>query len=327
MSEHRVLITGACGFLGSVLVVQAAEKGMHVIATDRTVLPKSNLYEFIAADILDPMSLSRVFHGVDCVCHVAGLAHIFNSPHLHQDSFYEINVVGTENIVRAAIYANVKNFVFISSVSVYGGVAKGKDEDSECHPQGPYAESKWQAERLLIDICTKEKVNLTILRLTTLYGEEDPGNVGRLIRLIDRGRFVWIGRGENLKSLLYREDAARACVSVLMSKQPGIHIYNLTSDECKMSYIVQQISSLLEKPIPSWHIPKSLVLTVAKFTQSLSFNHAKVSSLYRTLQKWVADDYYNADKFCRNFDFHPNVEFEEGIRREVTWYRNKLSMR
>ena len=55
---------------------------------------------------------------------------------------------------------------------------------------------------------------LTILRLATLYGEGDPGNVGRLMRTLDRGRFLWIGDGSNRESLLYRGDAARACMAV-----------------------------------------------------------------------------------------------------------------
>ena len=55
---------------------------------------------------------------------------------------------------------------------------------------------------------------LTILRLATLYGEGDPGNVGRLMRTLDRGRFLWIGDGSNRKSLLYRGDAANACMAV-----------------------------------------------------------------------------------------------------------------
>jgi nucleoside-diphosphate-sugar epimerase len=67
-------------------------------------------------------------------------------------------------------------------------------------PEGPYAESKWQAERFLIDYCQKKGMNLTILRLATLYGEGDPGNMARLIRLIDKGLFIWAGGGKILKA-------------------------------------------------------------------------------------------------------------------------------
>ena len=70
---------------------------------------------------------------------------------------------------------------------------------------------------------------LTILRLATLYGEGDPGNVGRLIRTLDRGRFLWIGDGSNRESLLYKGDAARACMAVAERPASGINIYNVSA--------------------------------------------------------------------------------------------------
>lgn len=320
----NVLITGAAGFLGSTILRQAVNAGLSVTATDRTVSTKFPGVDFIPADILDPFSLSKAFERVDCVCHVAGLAHIFNKSEVLGAPFHTVNVVGSENVAQDAVRAGVQHFVFISSVSVYGGVAHGKDEDSECHPEGPYAESKSQAERCLIELCQKEGMNLAILRLATLYGEEDPGNVARLIRSIDQGRFIWVGRGENLKSLLHREDAARACIAVINAHVSGINIYNVSALPCKMRDIVAAITLALGKPVPSWHIPASFALTSAKIIKILSFNHGRLSTIHGTLQKWLADDYYTADKFCNTVNFQTKVSLEEGIRREVEWYKAGL---
>jgi nucleoside-diphosphate-sugar epimerase len=207
---------------------------------------------------------------------------------------------------------------------VYGGEAHGKDEDSECHPEGPYAESKWQAERRLIELCQKEGMNLTILRLATLYGEEDPGNVARLIGSIERGRFIWVGKGENLKSLLNREDAAGACVAVIKAPVSGINIYNVSAPPRKMCDIVAAITRALGSSVPSWHVPGSFALNSAKIIKSLSFNRGRLGNVHGTLQKWLADDYYNVDKLCNAFNFQTKVSLEEGIRREVAWYNEKM---
>jgi nucleoside-diphosphate-sugar epimerase len=266
----------------------------------------------------------KVFEGVDCVCHVAGLAHVFDSSQFPLDAFHKINVVGAENVAYAAICAGVKHFVLISSVSVYGGVAHGKDESSGCHPEGPYAESKLQAEQRLINMCQSKKIDLTILRLATLYGEEDPGNLRRLIESIARGRFIWIGKGENLKSLLYREDAAGACIRVLLSPPSGIHIYNVSAPARKMYDVVHAISSALGKPIPEWKLPASFALASIKIAKILSFNSANMNAISKTVQKWLADDYYNTDKFNREYNFQVEVGLEEGIRREVDWYKSNL---
>ncbi|MDO9566735.1 MAG: NAD-dependent epimerase/dehydratase family protein [Candidatus Desulfaltia sp.] len=79
------------------------------------------------------------------------------------------------------------------------------DENPPCNPVGPYALSKYNAELRAIEISRESGMALTILRLATLYGEEDPGNVGRLMRTLDRGRFLWIGDGSNRKSSEFGE--------------------------------------------------------------------------------------------------------------------------
>jgi nucleoside-diphosphate-sugar epimerase len=218
MTPHRILVTGSGGFLGSAIVAEASLTGLPIVTTDRFTSAKVPGVPFTSANILDLNSLPELFKGVDCVCHVAGLAHIFNKSEALTAPFHPVNVTGTDNVARVAVLAGVNHFIFVSSVSVYGGEAHDKNENSACQPKGPYAESKLNAERCLIDLCQEKGVNLTILRLATLYGEGDPGNVARLIRAINRQRFVWVGKGENLKSLLHREDAARACIAAMYTQ-------------------------------------------------------------------------------------------------------------
>jgi nucleoside-diphosphate-sugar epimerase len=321
----RLLITGATGFLGSALVREAVNSGLSVTATGLAPFMKFNGADFISADILNPNGLPAIFENVDCVCHVAGLAHVFDKSKISDELFHAVNVVGTENAVRAAWMAGVKKFIFISSISVYGKVVRANKEDSECHPEGPYAKSKWEAERLLIDFCQKKGMNLTILRLATLYGEGDPGNVARLIRLIDKGLFIWVGKGGNLKSLLYLDDAARACNLVINSPQNRSDIYNVSVPAVKMNDIVETIASALGKSVPSWHVPASLTLRAARTLQHLPFNKVRLYSIYDTLQKWLADDYCAMDKFCKTFNLQTKVSLEEGIAREIAWCRNGLS--
>jgi nucleoside-diphosphate-sugar epimerase len=105
----HVLITGANGFLGTAIVVKAVETGLSVTATDRVGSAKVSGVPFISADILDPDSLSRIFEGIDCVCHVAGLAHIFNKSAALIAPFHAVNVTGTDNVARAAFRAGVRH--------------------------------------------------------------------------------------------------------------------------------------------------------------------------------------------------------------------------
>jgi nucleoside-diphosphate-sugar epimerase len=321
MTFDRILVTGSTGFLGSAIVAQAFLAGIPVTATDQVGRVNTSGVPFISADILDPNSLPKIFEGVDCVCHVAGLAHIFDKSESLTAPFHAINVTGTDNVARAAVMAGVRHFTFISSVSVYGGEAYDKDESSACQPEGPYAESKFSAERCLIELCQKKGVNLTILRLATLYGEGDPGNVAGLIDAINRRRFIWVGKGENIKSLLHREDAARACIAAMNTQATGVNIFNVSSPPVRMRDIVEAIITASGNPIPAWHISASATLTTVKILKKLSFNHGPFANMHDTLQKWLADDYYNTDRFCDAFNYQTKMTLEEGIRREVEWYK------
>ena len=120
------------------------------------------------------------------------------------------------------------------SASPVSEISGGKSKNPFCNPVEPYALSKYNAELRAIEIARESGMALTILRLATLYGEGDPGNVGRLMRTLDRGRFLWIGDGSNRESLLYRGDAMRACMAVAERPALGINIYNVSAPACTM---------------------------------------------------------------------------------------------
>jgi nucleoside-diphosphate-sugar epimerase len=316
-----VLITGANGFLGREIVAQAVHSGMQVRATDCVPRSPVSSLDYFAADILEPDSLAPLLCGVAVVVHVAGLAHIFSKSKVKVAPFKAVNETGTANVARAAAKAGVRHFILISSVSVYGGSRNDGAEDSGYCPQGPYAHSKYQAEQRAIEIAEASGMALTILRLATLFGEGDPGNVARLMRSIDRGRFIWVGNGSNRKSLLHREDAARACLKVIQNPASGVNIYNVSSPPCTMREVVEGLAGALNRRVPSFNVPGTLVRGISWLLSV--FPIGRLQTLGAIAQKWLADDVYDATRFARAFDFQPNVDLADGLRREVAWFRGK----
>ena len=321
--QKSLLVSGASGFLGSMIVSQAVNAGLSLSATDLTVSPKFTGVNFIPADILDPLSLSKAFEGVDCVCHVAGLAHIFVKTKADKAPFKEINEVGTANIASVAAQAGAKHLILISSVSVYGPFTKGVyAEDVQCNPTGPYAVSKYNAEQRAQEIAKKSGMVLTILRLATLYGEGDPGNVGRLIRTLDRSRFLWIGDGSNRKSLLYKGDAARACLAVAERPASGINIYNVSAPARTMREIVDGIAKALGKhPFPV-RVPASLALFLSRNLSRIP--NRRMADLHQTVEKWLAEDVYDTRRFEEAYGFPTKTSLEDGLKREVDWYKKQV---
>jgi UDP-glucose 4-epimerase len=318
-----ILVTGANGFLGSEIVNRLLTAGHSVRATGQEPSCSHSNVEYIQADITQTVQLSPVASRIAAVIHTAGLAHVFHRSEAFADRFSQINELGAENVARAAASTGVGHFILISSVSVYGPSTQGLcTEANPCRPEGAYAESKLNAEKRVAALARETGMAVTILRLATLYGEGDPGNVGRLMRSLDRSCFLWIGDGRNRKSLLYRGDAARACLAVL-NKPPvsGVATYNVSAQPCTMYEIVEALSTALgKKPLPV-RVPAALAVQAAQLASLLPVS--AFSRLPATIDKWLAEDIYDTRRIEQEISFHPEVTLNEGIRREVHWYREQ----
>jgi UDP-4-keto-D-FucNAc 4-reductase len=314
---QRILITGANGFLGSEIVRQALYAGKTVRASDQGEICCISGVDYCRANILEPASLIPAIKGMDAVIHAAGLAHIFDKSQSAIAPFKDVNEIGTANLASAAAHAGAQHFVLVSSVSVYGSSARGIDETACCNPKSDYSKSKLQAEQRATQIALASGMNLTILRLATLYGEGDPGNVARLMRTIDRGRFVMVGSGSNRKSLIHREDAARACLMALSATSEAVNIYNVSAPPCMMRDVVMELSSALGQRLSKWRIPAFLALVLTGIAAKITKGQGSLGVLQDTIQKWLADDYYSTEKFQRQFSFEAQIALSKGLRREV----------
>jgi nucleoside-diphosphate-sugar epimerase len=264
------------------------------------------------ADLADERQLPKLVEQVDCVIHAAGIAHVFRLDAAARERMKKINVEATGALAQAAAKAGVKRFVLLSSVSVYGSPGSPMvDETSPCHPRGPYAESKYHGEQLVTKAAGK--MELVILRPATVYGEGDRGNVMRLIRAIDRNRFIWIGKGGNSKSLIHRDDVAEACVLAAGTALPT-GIYNVSGAPETMGTIVETIAIALGKRPPR--------LTIPALPVRLAISVIPLTDLQYNVKKWLADDSYDARNFRQVFGFSTSVSLQTGIQRQIAWYRS-----
>jgi nucleoside-diphosphate-sugar epimerase len=215
----NLLITGSTGFFGKEII--------------RVLKDSYLIYELSKPDSLNNIRLEKEVpmfsKAFDMVVHSAGKAHSIIKNETDKNKFFEVNVKGTENLLKGLALAGVpKQFVFISSVAVYGR-EEGTNitENEKLQAKDPYGLSKIQAEQVVTDWCNINKVVCTVLRLPLLVGKNPPGNLGAMLNAIQKGYYFNVGGGKAKKSMVLVEDVARFIPIIA----PVGGIYNLTDGE------------------------------------------------------------------------------------------------
>jgi nucleoside-diphosphate-sugar epimerase len=278
----KLLFTGASGFLGN-NTLSILEKSYEVCTVGLT--DEDNIKTNLAIEV---PSIDKHF---DVVLHAAGKAHSVPKTNEEKQLFYAVNFQGTVNLCKALERVGVpKSFVFISTVAVYG--CESGDLITEEHPLDgttPYAESKKKAEEFLIKWCNDNSVVLGILRPSLLAGRNAPGNLGAMVRGIEKGFYFNIDGGKGRKSILMAEDIAH--LLPLIADKGGIYNvcddYNPTFGEISKS-IAKQLGKRNPLNIPykaAWCFAKigdkmgSIApintYRLTKMTESLTFSNEK----------------------------------------------------
>ncbi len=284
-----ILLTGSSGFLG-----QAIHKGLSnthdIYAVGRNNLSSQQI------DLLKPFQLVESF---DFVIHSAGKAHTVPKTPEEAQAFWDVNVNGTRNLLKALDDQPPKRFVFISTVAVYGKMQGHLlDEQTPVLAIDPYGISKMQAEAEIIDWCRRYDVICTILRLPLVYGENPPGNLKAMIQGIQKGYYFNIAGGLARKSMVRAEDVAKF---ILPASEVG-GIYHLTDGQHPNFVELSQFMghSVGRKSIPN--MPLVLANIIAKFGDIMGpwfpLNSDK-------LQKITSELTFDDSKARRNFGWNP----------------------
>ncbi len=219
LSKPSLLLTGASGFLGRILDNRLSGNfKVNSLGRDAS-----------CAMICDLSKEIPHVRGMQYIVHAAGKAHIYPRTTAEINSFYEVNVTGTLNLLEALKGNEICRMVFISSVAVYG-LDEGSllDESFPLCGVSPYAKSKIQAENLVRLFCEERKVPYLVLRLPLVVGPQPPGNLEKMIEAISKGHFVRIGGGTARKSAVLGDDVAQLINNWLIADIVSSGIFNLT---------------------------------------------------------------------------------------------------
>ena len=327
---EKVLITGASGFIGSHVVEYFLEKGVSVGCLIRKSSNTENIKE-LNVELEYGDTLDRVIH-------IAGLATDWEK----WKKFYEVNVTGTMNVLKACKEVNINDIIITASISVYGEengyVVKNEDSPLNSHynyfldkvfPSGMnyYRDSKAVAKREAIKYSQENGLNLTIIEPAWVYGERE-FNTGfyEYIKTVKEGIPYLPGSKRNKFHVVYVKDLARAYYLVYKKSLKGINAIIIGNEKVEtMDNIYSLFCKKLELKKPK-KLPKlivypiglmlELIYTIFKIRQSPILTRARVNMLYDSIE-------YSTKKAEKLLDFTAEYTLEDGISRTVEWYKKQ----
>lgn len=308
----KVAVTGSAGFIGSHLVPALLAEGFRVASID---LPGASErerggVERFPADVASGEGLPAAFAGADAVVHLAARNHVLKETARDPLAEYRrVNVGGTRNALRAAAGAGVRFFVHASSVKAVGEESEAiLDEDAPCSPKTPYGISKRESETAVADEA-RGTGNAVVLRLPMVYGPGNRGNLPRMIRWAERGLPFPLFQPDNLRSVLFVENAVAGILAALRLRPRGVSTFFLKDrEDCSTRLLYSAICRELGTPPRFLPVPAAIV----RLGGMVSEDFRKVTGSLRV----------SSAKAEKAIGFDPPVSFQEGIARTVRWCRD-----
>lgn len=242
----KVVVFGGSGFIGSHVADALTDAGYGVRIYDIKPSPYlRDFQEMIVGDIMDEKSVEKAIKGCDVVYNFAGIADIEKASQKPLDSV-KFNIVGNSIILEASRKADVKRFVFASSLYVYSKA-------------GSFYRSTKQACELIIENYNEVYgLPYTIMRFGSLYGpRSDEGNfIYQIIKqALKESKIIREGDGEELREYIHVYDAARSSVEILSGEFVNQYVIIAGSQQMKVRDLLVMIKEMLDNKIEIKYIP------------------------------------------------------------------------
>lgn len=319
----KILVTGGTGFTGGNLCRHLSAAGHEVYALVREGRDTSALdalgVRTVPGNLLDPASLQRATRGMHTVYHIAAA---FREAHLPDQAYFDVNVQGTESLVRAAAANGVQRFVHCSTIGVHGDTGRTPaTEDSPFRPPDVYCVSKVEGEQLARRLFDELGLAGSVFRPMGIYGPGDTRFL-KLFRSVRRGRFVMIGNGETYYQMTFIDDLCRGIV--LCGEHPAAvgQVFILAGDShTTLNELVACVAEAVGGRVPRFHVPIGPVMAAARVCDAVCRPLGINPPLYpRRVEFFSKDRAADASRARSVLGFRTEVGLQEGIRRTASWY-------
>lgn len=322
----KVLVTGSNGFIGSNLCNRLINEGYEVNALIR----KSSDLRFIEAfplhifygDITQPETLTKAMEGVEIVFHVAGLAADWGPYAL----FEKINFQGTKNVAMAASKAEVKRFIYISTVAFHGfGKQNMTEETPAANKLIPYAQTKLLAEQWLWKYHNDTQMEITAVRPGNVFGINDHTFISKYIDAMKQRKFAEINHGRSKTCPIYVENLVDIILLVSQEAKANGNAY-LATDGLDITWheFNLALARSLSIDLPRTSLPYGLAMAAAKSYYSvycwLGIKKEPFLTPYR-INNGGKDYHFSIQKLKDHFQYTPKTELNIALQKTISWYK------
>lgn len=310
----NICVIGGSGFIGSRLIPRLQEIGTVSIFDKRDSPFFPQLTNII--DIRNKMGLYEKLKGFDLVVHLAA-EHTDNV--LPTSLYYDVNAIGTKNVLDAMEANSIHRLVFFSSVAVYGLNKPNPDENYPKEPFNHYGKSKLLAENSIIEwTSNNEPNNAVIIRPTVIFGERNRGNLYTLLKQISSGKFIQVGKGVNVKSMAYVGNIVDFVKYIIEKGNDGCNIFNYCDKpDITVNELVKVAKNVMNSSIPRLRIPYLIGYTGGLMMDMAALiTRTKLSISSVRIKKFCATTQYDCSKM-KATGFIPPYRLTEGLERTI----------
>ncbi len=313
--QQTILVTGSAGFIGFHTSKKLLEQGHRVIGVDNlnnyydpslkkarnAILKKFDNYIFYKGDIADLEFIQKIFkdNAIDKICHLAaqaGVRYSLTHPHI----YIQANLVGFTNLIDEAKNHGIKDFIYASSSSVYGGNTKipFSTNDRVDKPLSLYAATKKSNELIAHTYHSLYQMNCTGLRFFTVYGPYGRPDMALFLfskAILENKPIDVFNFGKMKRDFTYIDDIVDGIISSLNKAYP-YEIFNLgNNNPVDLNYFIELIEKFLGK-------------TATKNLLPLQAGD-------------VPETFADIENTKNKLAWQPKTSIEDGIKKFIAWYK------
>ncbi|RRU75201.1 SDR family oxidoreductase [Stutzerimonas xanthomarina] len=306
----NVLLTGGSGFLGRrLLSTLSCQESISLTLALRNSCKGAHFPVHVLGDFSEVTNWNAALTAQDVVVHAAARAHIMNDEVVDPLAEYRrVNVAGTLNMARQAVAAGVKRFIFVSSIKVNGeSTVLGRPfrASDVPAPEDPYGLSKLEAEQGLMQLAAETEMEVVIIRPPLVYGPGVKGNLGSMIKLVEKGLPLPLGAIHNKRTLVGIDNLVDLIICCIDHPRAANQVFLVGDDEdVSTSELLRGLCKAMARPDRLIPIPAGFL----QFGATLLGKKAVAQRLLGSLQVDIS-------KTCELLDWKPPYTVEEGLRR------------